>query len=286
MQVIAEEWSLDVLAELARGFVSGERDDADAVALGAPPLSVIPRPGDDEVGVLRIVLLRVAENLPRTPGIFLVPESGNIEIGNGGGVKLAHPGFFFPEVVVVGMVDARIPVRNRSVKVLRVDVGERAEIEIPLVSVVSLEIEMGVLVLVGLLHHGVFKVVTLAQRAVAVVIVIHPLIDGRGLFAHGFQRRVRVKKSERGRQAVVGNTVHANVPVVVRHIFHQPVDRVVGVRSLVGGLGIAEVDPGGKIKHAFGFKASAKILDDEDVAVLGQLFYEDGICSGGFSGTP
>ncbi len=158
-------------------------------------------------------------------------------------------------------------------KILRVDVRERPEIEIPLVSVVSLEIEMSVLVLVGLLHHGIFKVVTLAQGAVAVVIVVHPLIHGRGLLADGFQRRVRVKKGERGRQSVVGNTVHADVPVVVRHVFHEPVDRVVGVGSLVGGLGIAEVDPGGKIERAFGFEASAKILDDEDVAVLGQLFY-------------
>src|SRR5580698_5299962 len=86
MQVITKEWSLDVLAELAGGFVSGERNDADLVALGAPPLSVIPRPGDDEVGVLRIVLLRVAEDLPRTPRIFLVPEAGHVEIGNRGGV--------------------------------------------------------------------------------------------------------------------------------------------------------------------------------------------------------
>ncbi len=158
-------------------------------------------------------------------------------------------------------------------KILRVDVGERPEIEIPLVSVVSLEIEMGVLVLVGLLHHGIFKVVTLAQGAVAVVIVVHPLIYGRGLLADGFQRRVRVEKSERGRQPVIGNAVHANVPVVVRDVFHEPVDRIVGIGGLVGGLGIAEVDPGGKIERALRFKASAKILDDEDVAVLGQLLY-------------
>ena len=91
-------------------------------------------------------------------------------------MKLAHPRFLLPEVVVVGMVDAGVPVRNRAVQIFRVDVRERPEVEIPLVSVVGFEVEMRVLVLVGLLHHGVFKVVALAQGAVAVEVVVHPLI--------------------------------------------------------------------------------------------------------------
>ena len=63
-------------------------------------------------------------------------------------------------------------------EIFGVDVGERAEVEIPLVGVVGVEVEVGVLLFVGLLHHGVFEIVTLAQRAVAVIVVVHPLVGG------------------------------------------------------------------------------------------------------------
>ena len=96
--------------------------------LGALPLAVKPRTSHDEIGVLRIALLGVTENLPRSPGIFLIPESRNIQVGNGRGMKLADPGFFFPELIVVGMLHGGIPVRNRAVQIFRVDVRERTEI--------------------------------------------------------------------------------------------------------------------------------------------------------------
>ena len=100
-----------------------------------------------------------------------------------------------------------------------VDVGERAEIEIPLVGVVDFEFEMRVLVLVGLLHDRVFEIVAFAQSTETVVVVIHPLIDGRGLLAHGFQRGMRMKQRERGGEAVVGNAIHADFAVVVGTFF-------------------------------------------------------------------
>ena len=125
VQVVAEERGFDVFAELAGGFVSPKRNQADAVALVSLPLAMEPRSGNDEVGVLRIVFFGMAKDLPRSPGIFLIPESGDIQIGHGRRVKLAHPGFLFPEFVVVGMFDAGIPVRNRAVKIFCVDIGER-----------------------------------------------------------------------------------------------------------------------------------------------------------------
>ena len=87
------------------GFVSRKRNDADAVALGSLPFAMEPRPGNDEIGVIGIVFGGVAKDLPRTPGIFLIPKSGDIQIGHGGSVKLTDPSFFFPEVIVVGMCD-------------------------------------------------------------------------------------------------------------------------------------------------------------------------------------
>ncbi len=62
-----------------------------------------PWPCNDEVGAIGIVFGGMAENLPGAPGIFLIPKAGDVEIGNGRGVKLADPGFFFPEFIVVGM---------------------------------------------------------------------------------------------------------------------------------------------------------------------------------------
>jgi len=76
------------------------------------------------------------------------------------------------------MLEVGIPVRNRAVQVLGVDVPDWPEVQIPLVRVVGFEVEMRVLVLVRLLHHGVFEVVALPKRAEAMVVVIHPLVHG------------------------------------------------------------------------------------------------------------
>ena len=115
VQVVAEERRLDILAELTRGLVTTKRNQPDTLSLGSLPLAVIPRSRNDEIRVLRIALFRVAKNLPRSPGVFLISKSRHIQVGNGRGVKLAYPGFTFPELVVIGMFDRRVPVRNGAV---------------------------------------------------------------------------------------------------------------------------------------------------------------------------
>ena len=75
---VAEERGLDILPELEGGFVAAEGDGPDSVSDGHGPAPVKPWPSDHEVGVLRIVLLRVTEYLPGAPGIFLIPETGNV----------------------------------------------------------------------------------------------------------------------------------------------------------------------------------------------------------------
>ena len=47
-------------------------------------------------------------------------------------------------------------------QILRIDVRERSQVEVPLIRVVGFKIEMRVLVLVSLFQDCVFKVVTLA----------------------------------------------------------------------------------------------------------------------------
>ena len=140
-------------------------------------------------------------------------------------------------------------------QIFAIDVRQRSQIQVPLVGIVNVEVEMGVLVFVRLLHHRVFEVVAFPKGAVTMVVVIHPLIDGRGLLADGLQRRVRVKQRKRGSQAIVGDAVHADFAVVVGNVFQQPLDRVISVGGLVGRLGIVEIDPGGQIELAFGLEA-------------------------------
>src|SRR5579863_2203024 len=106
VQVKAEEGGLDVFAKLAGSFVASKRNESDAVALWSLPFAVEPGAGDHEICVLRIVFFGVAENLPRSPRILLIPESCDIQVRHGGSVKLADPGFLLPELVVVRMVDA------------------------------------------------------------------------------------------------------------------------------------------------------------------------------------
>src|SRR4029077_2887087 len=80
MQVITKKSSFDVLAKFACRFMSCEGNDADRVALGRLPLPVKPRTRDNGVRVVGIVLRGVPENLPRAPGIFLVPESSYVQV--------------------------------------------------------------------------------------------------------------------------------------------------------------------------------------------------------------
>src|SRR2546426_12069368 len=87
MQVVAEERSLDRFAELAGCLVATERDQPDAVSLGSVPLTVIPRAGDHEVRVVGVVLRGVAKDLPRSPGVFLIPESRDVQVRDGRSVR-------------------------------------------------------------------------------------------------------------------------------------------------------------------------------------------------------
>ena len=75
----------------------------------------------------------------------------------------------------------------------------------------------------------------------------------------------------RGGEPVVRHTVHPDLAVVVRDVLHEPVDAVVGIGGLVGGCGIGEVHLRRELEHAFGLEAPAQILNDEDVAVGGEL---------------
>src|SRR2546422_1351255 len=54
-----------------------------------------------------------------------------------------------------------------------------------------------------LLEHRVLERIALAQRAVAVHVVVHPLVHGRGLLADRFEGRVGVKQRQGSGESVV-----------------------------------------------------------------------------------
>ena len=156
-------------------------------------------------------------------------------------------------------------------QIVGVDVGELAKPQIPGVSIIDIEIEIRVLVLVRLLEHRVLDGVALAQRTVAMHVVVHPLVDGRCLLADRLERRVRLEQRHPGGHPIVRDAVHPNFAIVVGDVLHQPVDAVVGVGRLAGRFRIGKIHRRGQPEDSFRLEAPAQVLDDEDVAVLRQL---------------
>ena len=97
--------------------MSAKRDDANGFAFLSVPLAMEPRASHNEICVIGIIFSGVMENLPRSPGIFLVPEAGDVQVRHCRGVQLVDPRFFFPERIVVWVLDGVIPVRNRAVQI-------------------------------------------------------------------------------------------------------------------------------------------------------------------------
>jgi hypothetical protein len=126
-----------------------------------------------------------------------------------------------------------------------------SQVQIPLVGVVVLEIKMGIRVFISLFQYRILEGIALAKSSIAMVIVVHPLIDRRCLFADRLERRVRMQQSQPRRQPVVRHPVDAYLAVVVRNILDQPVDRVISVICLVGLLGIVRIVPLGHQEYAF-----------------------------------
>ena len=72
--------------------------------------------------------------------------------------------------------------------------------------------------------------------------------------------------------AGIGDPEHAHAAVVVLHVLHQPVDRVVGVGSLVDRLGIGRRARGPDHHEIpLGLVSAPDVLEGEEVAVIGQV---------------
>ncbi|MDX6461650.1 MAG: hypothetical protein QOE55_5347 [Acidobacteriaceae bacterium] len=135
-------------------------------------------------------------------------------------------------------------------QILRIRLGEGPKVQVPLIGVIGIEVEVRIRVLIGLFQHRVLEGIALAQRSVAVHIVVHPLVHRRSLFADCLQRRVRMQQRQPCRQSVVRHPIDAHSAVVMRNILHQPVDRVVRIVGLVGLLRVVGVVLLGHQKYA------------------------------------
>src|ERR1700722_4456303 len=158
VQKVTEERRLDVLAELQGSFMSAQGNAPDSVAFHLPlPGAMRPGARDHEIIAMRAALIRLAKDLPRPPRVFLIPEPGNVQYRNFRTPKLASPGVFFPIRIVIRMTDNIVPERQRAVQILRIDVREGAETQIPTIGIVEIELERCVRVFVGLLPYRVLE---------------------------------------------------------------------------------------------------------------------------------
>ncbi len=74
-----------------------------------------------------------------------------------------------------------------------------------------------------------------------------------------------------GGPAVVGHAEHADTAVVGSDVGEQPLDRVVGVGPFVEGVHIARRSRRTlHLELALGLRLAADVLEDEEIAVLGQ----------------
>src|SRR5208282_3763038 len=125
------------------------------------------------------------------------------------------------------MGDEFVPSGDFPVEIFFVRVGERAEAEIKVVNVEAVESETEILA-GGFEQGSVFERVAQAKGPVMEEVVAEPGVAHTRLFRSGLERRMRVYHSHGDEKAVVGNSIETDAAIVVRNIFHEPVDRVVG----------------------------------------------------------
>ncbi len=152
-------------------------------------------------------------------------------------------------------------------KILRIRIRERAEAEIKVVNVEAIEGKTEVFV--GRFEQRrVFKSVAQAKSAVVEEIVAEPGVTHAGLFGGSLERGMGVDHAHGYEKAVIRNAVETDASIIVGDVFHEPIDRVVGVRAFVHALRVARLVQGAKHDElAFRAITAANILKSEDVAL-------------------
>ncbi len=136
LQVIRQERRQHVAPVILRGRTA-EIDGPELSPFASRPSAMVPRTDDEEVLVRRVVPLEQFVDLDRTVKIFLVPPAGHVQRRHRHAFQPRREGLPLPESIVIGMIDEVVPGWEPVVEILPVDIRQRPELEIPLVSVAS-----------------------------------------------------------------------------------------------------------------------------------------------------
>ena len=274
LQVLPEEAQLDRLVDL--GGIEAEVRVADLAALGAGPAAV--GPGADHQGVAdaRVLPLDCLVGLQRAVQVLGVVPAAHREHRSLDVLQVRQQVSALPVAVVVRMLREFVPVGNFVLEVLRVDVGQTAQVEKELVGVGHAVLERRLLGIVGRRRPGLAEAAEetegqlQVEGAVAVHVVAAEPVGDRRLRRHRLECRVRVDGAGRGIEARVGDAPLADPAVVERNMAQQPLDAVEGVAALVDVLRpvLERLVRPHVYEFAFRHVAAAHVLKNEDEALF------------------
>ena len=161
------------------------------------------------------------------------------------------------------------PRRLVPMEMFGIHVAQSAEPKKPLVRVEPVEGKRGELLAVDRGH--ILEPVAQPKGAVVTEVVAQEHVIRRSLGGRRLQGWVRIEERHHRRPAVVRNPMHAHPAIVVRQVFDQPIDRVVGVGRFVDTRGITGCPsrPNHR-ERAFGAVLPPNILANDQILIANQ----------------
>ena len=180
-----------------------------------------------------------------------------------------------PVTVVVTVLHPLVPDTNFPMKVFLIRVRERPHTEEEVVAIGRAVDECRTVLRRGnggLKTEARDEVESMRKPECAIVmhVVAEPIVTHRRLRGCRFQRRMRINDCLGRVVSGIGNAPHSDPAIVVRNVFDEPVDRVVGVRALIDVcrsrlLGLEWSHP---FEIALRHESSTHILINKDVAFV------------------
>ena len=270
LEVLIEERPQNLPAERERG-ITFEPDRAEGAAV-PDLLAVVPRAHHEEHLVVTGVLgLDGLVHGGRAVDVFLVPQTVDEHHGHLQRLRRqdAVDRLVAPKGVVGGMLEDLLPEAELLHPPPAAQLPGRSRLEERVVVVEVAREPLGVALPRGLLVVNVGQIPALAERAVVEPVVAHPTVDHRVHRHRHLERGMRVHERHQRQEAVVRDPEDADLPVRLRHVLHEPVDRVVRVGRVVHGRRVLR--PVQRPVHhvvALGAVLAAHVLHDADVAAL------------------
>ena len=166
------------------------------------------------------------------------------------------------------MRDEVVPRRQLPVEVLGIGVRECAEMQVPLIGIVSIEVKIRKR-LRRLQLIRILKSVAQSKSSVVMKVITKKHVGGSCQFADCFQGRMRFDDRHYHQPAWIRRAKHSDATIVVRDVLGQPINRVVCVGTFVDRIWIARAARR-TLHHKlpFGLKLTANILKGKDESFL------------------